>query len=155
MLDGPARHQIVGGRIAAVETRRVGDHQAHVFVLGHLHQFEPFPERAGGRRQLQNVKFPAECGFQMLGARVNVGRQEQAVELVLDDELAIIAVGLTLVFCRGLFGLLSVLVGDSPNLEAAGRGGRPQQVPAAIVETDNGGGESLRRHRLPCPFLRP
>ena len=95
----------------------------------------------------------------MLVAGVRFGRHQQAIDLVLHDELPVVAVGVTVVLGRGPFGFLRVLIGHGLDLKTAGRGGRLEQTPAAVVQSENRRCQTFRPHiaalRRPSILFEP
>ena len=146
MLEPALGDHLLSGHEAALEPCRVGHRKLHPFALGHPHVFERLFERPCRRRHLQDVELLPDRRLQLLVAGIGFRGHQQAIELVLHDELAVVAVSVTVVLGGGFFGFLRVQVGHGLDLKAAGRGRRLEQALAAVVQSENSRCQTFRPH---------
>jgi hypothetical protein len=76
----------------------------------------------------------------LLVARVCLCGDQETVQLVLHDQLAVVAIGFAFEFCCGFRGLLLVQVRDRLDLKQTGRRHSLEHAPTGLVQPENGRG---------------
>ena len=138
VLDPALCDQLVCRCVARFEAGWVRHRKAYLLTFGHLHVLAGLLEGPRRRGQLQDVEFPAEGCFQLLGARVCLSGDEEAIELVLHDQLPVVAVGLAVKLRGGPLRPLRIQIGHGFDLKTPARRGCPEQAQAMVVQTQNG-----------------
>ncbi len=119
--------RVVKGKKILVETSGIGDGEFYVLGFGELDEFGGFFEVSGRGWKLEDIEFLFYCGSEVLIAAVQAGGDEEAIELVLDYQLAVVIVEVAFVFFGEFFGKVSVFIGDGLDFEAASSRSRCEQ----------------------------
>ena len=118
---------------APVELARIAYGKLYLVLFGQADKFRRLFEIPRRRRQLQDVEFLFHrCSHIFIATVYRFGYQ-QAIELILNNQLPVIIVSGTLVFAGDFLGEIRILVGHGLNFQTIHRlGGLQQKLPARI-----------------------
>jgi len=127
----------MGGQVAGLEPGRIADGESDLLVLRHLDVLKRLFVIPGGRGQLQHVELLSDRRFEVLVAEMDVGGDQKTVELILDDHLPVVGVGLARKLGGGLLHLLLVLIRDGFDEELPGLSSRLQKKASGPAQAED------------------